>query len=279
MRHDDSTPAPRARGAIDMEPDVAAFRSALSDGIGDGIDRVEGTGVHVAGLRVDDERPGVAQDAYELHRIHRRRITRHRDDRIGAEPDPRADRATEVLFGASDQGDGWGPAEPGSFDIDAVRSQNMMAGREQPDRVRRLGTRREPHGGVSEKIQHVEDPATGNLFSGNRRRSVLGKHGVLVPRRDEVGTARPGGPPLTRARYAPIRVPTIRAPAMWQLTATSRATPSSGRSVTGARASRVAASTGGPTGRSSSDSNQSKAAQPLIEGRTVIDGLHRRAPS
>ena len=84
-----------------------------------------------------------------------------------------------MLFGASDQGDGWGPAEPGSFDINAVRSQNMMAGREQPDRVRRLGTRREPHGGVSGKIQHVEDPATGNLFSGDRRRSMLGKRRML----------------------------------------------------------------------------------------------------
>ena len=178
-----------------MEPDVIAFRSALSDGIGDGIDRVEGTGVHVAGLRVDDERPGVAQDrGTSCIGIHRsRRITRHRDDRVGAESDhARRPGDRGVLFDASDQGDGWGPAEPGSFDIDAVRSQNMMAGREQPDRVRRLGTRREPHGGVSGKIQHVEDPATGNLFSGDRRRSVLGERRVLVPRRDEPVSTEPG---------------------------------------------------------------------------------------
>ena len=45
-----------------MQPHVVAFRSAFSDGVGDGIDRVEGPGVHVAGLRVDDERPAVAED-------------------------------------------------------------------------------------------------------------------------------------------------------------------------------------------------------------------------
>ena len=97
-----------------------------------------------------------------------------------------------MLFGASDQGDGRGPDEPGSFDIDAVSGQNMMASSEQPDRVRRLSTSREPHNGVSGKIQHVEDPAAGNLFGGDRSRAVLGERRVLVPRRDEPVSTEPG---------------------------------------------------------------------------------------
>mgnify|MGYP007000179716 len=102
------------------------------------------------------ERPDVAEDrstsGVGIHRS--RRIARHRDDRVGAEPDHACrpgDRG--VLFSASDQGDRRGPDEPSSFDIDAMSGQNMMAGREQPDRVCRLGTSRKPHNGVSGKIQ------------------------------------------------------------------------------------------------------------------------------
>ena len=68
----------------------------------------------------------------------------------------------------------------------------MMASSEQPDRVRRLSTSREPHNGVSGKIQHVEDPAAGNLFGGDRSRAVLGERRVLVPRRDKPVSTEPG---------------------------------------------------------------------------------------
>ena len=110
-----------------------------------------------------------------------------------------------------------GPAEPGSFDIDAVRSQNMMAGCEQPDRVRRLGTRREPHGGVSGKINtsRIQRPATCSAATGAGPCSA--NTACWSHAETSQSAPSPAGrvPPLTRARYRPIRVPTIRAPAMW----------------------------------------------------------------
>ena len=243
--------------AVDVHP--RAVLVGHLDRLGE---RVEGAGVHVAGLEQHDRRTvrSGSERGRQRFRDQPALVVRS-DDLRGAEAEVAQGQVDAVVtLGADDHPHPRRTGEPVGADVPALAPQHLSAGRGQAGEVGHRGS-----GGVADRAgggepQQVEQPGAGHVLHGRVGRSQVAQAGVLVP-----GAGQPVGG--QRCRVAPADDHPVEAPGRHRGQAGLARTRPAGRrprwrrwvrsgSSVPSRATISSTDACGGTGRSSSEASQ-----------------------
>ena len=168
-------------------PSTCSHAPCRVGGVGDRRQRVEGAGVHLAGLRADDRRPVASASASRsASATHASLVVGGDDDRGAPSPSSRSARSTrDVHLRAGD-------ARARAARRRARRARRpsrlgehvLPRGRERGD-VRHLAAGDERERRMRRQAEQIAQPAAGDLLDDGRRRAGDVEAGVLIPRRRE----------------------------------------------------------------------------------------------
>ncbi len=172
---------PEAEGAVDVDPGARP-----PGGVADRVERVDGAGVHVAGLGADDGGAGPGRE-HVLERVGEHRPPLVGGDRLDArraepqEAERPVDRHVPLL--GDDHADRRRSHEALALHVPAGVGEHPVAGGRQRGHVRHLAARDEGERRVARQPEEVDHPGAGDLLDRRDRRRRAGEAGVLVPRR------------------------------------------------------------------------------------------------
>ena len=174
---------PEAERAVDVDP--GSVRVGDRD---DRLEVVERAGVHLAGLRADDQRlPGAGEDAFEELGAHPALVVDRHDELLGPTDPEQPQRAGQrhVALLADDDPERRRAGETLLAEVVADPLVHGLTGGGERGDVRHLAAGHERERGVRRQPEQLEHPAARHRLErrdGGRR---LREPGVLIPGRDE----------------------------------------------------------------------------------------------
>jgi hypothetical protein len=172
---------PQAERTVDVEPRIRALADR-GDDLGQWI---EGTGVDVARLSADEDRPVDSREDLP------ERVRPHPALAVGSDAvdaaTPQAEHLErgedrDVGLVADDDGNRWRPEQPVLFGIPAGRAQHRVAPRGEGRKARHRRAGREPHARARRQAEQVDEPRRRDLLRDRSRRRDRVQPRVLVPR-------------------------------------------------------------------------------------------------
>ena len=176
-------PAPQPERAVDVHPCLFGVRD-----LADAAQRVNRAGVHVAGLRGDDDRSiERGQRALERLGAHPPLLVGVDLDRVARAQAEHAQRGVDgdVRFRAGDDVHTRRAGQPVLLHVPTGAAQHGVARRGERGEVRHLAAGHEADAGGAREVENVEEPLGGDLLADGVRGRGGEEAGILIPRRGE----------------------------------------------------------------------------------------------